>query len=451
MNKKLKNIFIILCVVLGVAALGFGVFLLIGNNTKSDKQLMSESISKSIGSVKNVVSEEVSSLLEDKDATVKLTTDTKFFMNDGYDEQELSLSGDFYFSLKEIYANMKLSQGLDQELNFEALYKDNKFYHKIKDVYSRFYYMDAELNAELESNTSDIDYYVLFDYVSDVLTEQLEEKELTKEEDDTITLGGTEYTVNKLVAKFTEKDLAEIAKNLITKIKNDKDLYNSIIEAYESVNAELDSEEQVDIEEEINSLLAELDEVLAEADDKETLFKYTVYLDGEDVVSAVITLILDPEESSQNVNIGINTYENKDDNEVLEYYVSLMGIKFASVKFESVSDSETKLSAQVYQMIEVEGTIKETDNESKISLKAFMTVDEEVEILSLDMTATEVKEDKEYNLDLDFEFNYEEVEVSLTSENTVEVVDAIPEIDLSDAADISEMTEEERQFLEQFM
>lgn len=451
MNKKLKNIFIILCVVLGVAALGFGVFLLIGNNTKSDKQLMSESISKSIGSVKNVVSEEVSSLLEDKDATVKLTTDTKFFMNDGYDEQELSLSGDFYFSLKEIYANMKLSQGLDQELNFEALYKDNKFYHKIKDVYSRFYYMDVELNAELESNTSDIDYYVLFDYVSDVLTEQLEEKELTKEEDDTITLGGTEYTVNKLVAKFTEKDLAEIAKNLITKIKNDKDLYNSIIEAYESVNAELDSEEQVDIEEEINSLLAELDEVLAEADDKETLFKYTVYLDGEDVVSAVITLILDPEESSQNVNIGINTYENKDDNEVLEYYVSLMGIKFASVKFESVSDSETKLSAQVYQMIEVEGTIKETDNESKISLKAFMTVDEEVEILSLDMTATEVKEDKEYNLDLDFEFNYEEVEVSLTSENTVEVVDAIPEIDLSDAADISEMTEEERQFLEQFM
>ena len=78
----------------------------------------------------------------------------------------------------------------------------------------------------------------------------------------------------------------------------------------------------------------ELNAAVKEADDKETLFKYTIYLDGEEVLSAVIAIIMDPEESSQSINLGINTYENKDDNDVVEYYISTFGIKLANVKFE---------------------------------------------------------------------------------------------------------------------
>lgn len=452
MNKKLKNTIVILCVVLGVVALGVGTFLLLSGSPKSDKELITESISKSIGSVKEKLSGEVSSLLKDKDAIVKLTTDTSFSMNDGYDNQEMSLKGDLYVSLKEIYANLKLAQGVEEELNLEMLYKDNKLYHKVKDVYSRFYYMDAELDLELEENKSDIDYFVLFNYLSDSLTEQFNDKELTKDDEATITLGGKEFDVNKLTAKFTEKDLIEIAQTLLEKIKNDKELYNSIIESYESVNAELPSDEQIDIENELNTLIEELNEAHKEADDKETLFKYTVYLDGEDVLSAVITIITDPEESSQSISLGINTYENKDKNDVVEYYVSVFGIKLVTAKFESTSDTETKISASVYQMIKAEGTFKNTDKETSLSLKVKMTAyEEEMEILSLEMSSKEVKEDKEYDLNLNVLVDYDEIKIDLKSSNTFEIVESIPEVDLSDAADVSEMTDEEKQFLELFM
>ena len=150
MNKRLKNTIIILCVVLGVVALGVGTFLLLSGSPKSDKELITESISKRIGSVKESLSDEISNLFEDKNAIVKLATDTKLSMNDGYDNQEVAFQGDFYVSLKEIYANMKLAQGLEEELNVEMLFKDNKFYHKVKDVYSRFYYTDAEIPAQLK-------------------------------------------------------------------------------------------------------------------------------------------------------------------------------------------------------------------------------------------------------------------------------------------------------------
>ena len=134
MNKKLKNTIVILCVVLGVVALGVGTFLLLSGSPKSDKELITESISKSIGSVKESLSGEISNLFEDKNAIVKLTTDTKLSMNDGYDNQDLAFQGDFYVSLKEIYANMKLAQGLEEELNVEMLFKDKRYYLTIKNV-----------------------------------------------------------------------------------------------------------------------------------------------------------------------------------------------------------------------------------------------------------------------------------------------------------------------------
>ncbi|MBO5375736.1 MAG: hypothetical protein J6A52_02685 [Bacilli bacterium] len=452
MNKKLKNTIIILCVVLGVVALGVGTFLLLSGSPKSDKELITESISKSIGSVKESLSGEISNLFEDKNAIVKLTTDTKLSMNDGYDNQDLAFQGDFYVSLKEIYANMKLAQGLEEELNVEMLFKDNKFYHKVKDVYSRFYYTDAELNVELETNKSDMDFLVVLNYLSDSLTEQFNDKELTKDDEATITLGGKEFEVNKLTAKFTEKDLLEIVQSLINKIKNDKEFYNSIIDAYETVNAELPTDEQIDIEKELNSLIDELKEAVKEADDKETLFKYTVYLDGEDILSAVITVILDPEESMQNISLGINTYENKDKNDVLEYYVSMAGIKLATMKFESINDNETNISAQVYQMLNVDGKLKESDKESTLNLKVKINAgEEEIEVLSLDMATKEVEKDKKYDFNFNVLVNYDEMKIDLKSSNTFEEVKSIPEVDLTDAADISEMTEEEKQFLELFM
>jgi len=452
MEKKTRNIIFIGVAVLLLVLAAVLIFLFI-NPKKTNKELIADHFEKAFGKIETVVKDgELAQYIEkfDEDTVLKITSDTKVVVDEyDYGEETLDFDLELYSHGTEgVYAQI-LSELEDENLDLEFLldYKNSRLYHKLNDVYSRFYYQDfselgfdfSDFEASLEEELPELDFdpNLLFDYFVETFNETVKD-EMVESEEKEIKLGGEKYTVEKITAKFTEKDLYEMLKLYVKKLSKDKKLMEALSDyLYETTGEEF----------EIDDLIDEIDDMIDEADDKSTLFKYSMCLYKGDVVSNEFVVSIESDEQDVDIKLVMNTYENKDKNDVEEVYLSLMGIKMISFEIEHKNENDFDFEFSIYSSMDVKGSFEADDNDFNLKVKGNIMNEydedsEKTEFLNLSLEGKEDGKDK-YKLNLDLHFDLDDVVLDVDSKNTVSIEDKMPKIDLSDAADVSEMTDDE--------
>jgi len=453
MKKNVKTILTCIFAVIGLVALGIGLFMMLSPKT-TNKEIFTDALEKTI--LKLGKKEDASNndfLLPEafykEDAIIQLVTNNKIDMIDGEEAESFTLDGNIYSTNNKIYAEAKALNGLEKILDIEAFLEENKLYHKINDEYSRFYYTELDL-VELTEQFSnmeklDVDFSVILDDLVKSIISEVKEDKLTKEEK-TITLGGQEFTADKVVATFTEKDAYKILKNFIVKLENNDDVKVLLEELTKnSKDANINFDE----------LIAELDNLIDSADDKEKLFNYGVYLYGEDVLSSEIAISIESDDVDLTLKFVVNNYENEKGYNSTEAYISAMGLKIVGLEFHEVSEAKTDVRMYIFNTMEIKGSIQNKENNLSVKLNGTMEVPEDdgtttkQDILELDLEGTEVSEE-EYDINLAISFDYEGAALELESLNKYSIIEEMPEVDLSNSKPIEDMPEKEKEVYDMF-
>ena len=118
-------------------------------------------------------------------------------------------------SSKELYFNGELIDKENNKVSLDSIWKNNKIYFKIKDVFDDYYYTNLDYINIFEK--VNIKYDVLLDCVLKSVEEYLKETEF-KTSDEKIDVNGKKITVTKTSLVMTEKGLTEIAISVINNI-----------------------------------------------------------------------------------------------------------------------------------------------------------------------------------------------------------------------------------------
>ena len=439
MGRKVKNILIILFVIIGIASISVGVVLML---QPSDKELFTESFKKNFNNVSDVEKDNdfvLGNILDLKeDLKIKLTTDTSI-------ESLLdtaSIKGDFYLDnyAQKLYTTFDVTSNLEK-YSVEAILKDSKLYHIIKDVYSKYYYTEVDLFSDDDTNDEvNIDFTVILDYLEEAVIEHVNNDNLTIE-DKKITLGDENFNAKKYTVNFTQKDVISILKSIVDKVKDNKELYNYLSELFTTATSG----------DNLDSYISMLDEMLENSDDTDTFISYIMYSDGDDVISNEVAISIESEESTVTLRFTINSYENKSGYNNFEIYLSAMGIKVFSFEILGTSDTKSNISMNILNSLNVEGTLESSDSKFNLVLNGsipetttddFSASTELKEFLSLDLLVEEAVENKEYNINLLLDLSTDE-KVNINSVNKLLIGEEVPDIDVSNSADMTEMTDAE--------
>ena len=234
MNKKLKTTLIICLIIIGVAAIGVGMFFLF---KPSDKKILTNHVETSFKNLKESSKEFIKGLNNETFTTGKVTTNTT--MNSG--ESKLEYLGDIYFSSDEkMYANITIARdNIKKEI--EKYVEGNKEYTKIKGILDNFYYEDLVDDTQIDPKLAEgisAQVEVVFDYLTDTIVDKINQKEVSVEKVKK-TFDGTEYDTKKVKVSFTEKDIVEIIIDVLKKVKDNKELSELIayaIKNYEELD-----------------------------------------------------------------------------------------------------------------------------------------------------------------------------------------------------------------------
>lgn len=438
MGRKVKKILIGLFVIIGVIAISVGVVLML---QPSDREIFTESFKKNFNSIKNIQKDNdfvlgsISDLKED--LKVKLSTDTSI-------ESLLdtaSIKGDFYLDsyAQKLYTTFDVESNLEK-YSIEAVLKDSKLYHMIKDVYSKYYYTEVDLFSDTNNDEVNIDFTVVFDYLEEAIIDCVTDDNLTVE-DKKITLGDETVNTKKYTVDFTQKDVVNILKSIASKLKNNKELYDYLSTLFTtSTNGES-----------LDEYISMLDDMLKDSDDTDTFISYVMYLDGEDVVSNEVAINIKSEENTVTLRFTINSYENKSGYNNFEIYLSAMGIKVFSFELLGTSDTKYDISMNILNSLSIEGTLESSSSKFNLVLEGNMPESalddsppsaELKEFLSLDLLVEEVTKNEEYNINLILKLSGDE-DIQFSSTNKLLIGEEVPDIDVSDSADMVEMTDAE--------
>ena len=194
-----------------------------------------------------------------------------------------------------------------------------------------------------------------------------------------------------------------------------------------------------------------LDEMLENSDDTDTFISYIMYSDGDDVISNEVAISIESEESTVTLRFTINSYENKSGYNNFEIYLSAMGIKVFSFEILGTSDTKSNISMNILNSLNVEGTLESSDSKFNLVLNGsipetttddFSASTELKEFLSLDLLVEEAVENKEYNINLLLDLSTDE-KVNINSVNKLLIGEEVPDIDVSNSAVMTEMTDAE--------
>lgn len=438
MGRKVKKILIGLFVIIGVIGISVGVVLML---QPSDREIFTESFKKNFNSIKNIQKDNdfvlgsISDLKED--LKVKLSTDTSI-------ESLLdtaSIKGDFYLDsyAQKLYTTFDVESNLEK-YSIEAVLKDSKLYHMIKDVYSKYYYTEVDLFSDTNNDEVNIDFTVVFDYLEEAIIDCVTDDNLTVE-DKKITLGDETVNTKKYTVDFTQKDVVNILKSIASKLKNNKELYDYLSTLFTtSTNGES-----------LDEYISMLDDMLKDSDDTDTFISYVMYLDGEDVVSNEVAINIKSEENTVTLRFTINSYENKSGYNNFEIYLSAMGIKVFSFELLGTSDTKYDISMNILNSLSIEGTLESSSSKFNLVLEGNMPESalddssssaELKEFLSLDLLVEEVTKNEEYNINLILKLSGDE-DIQFSSTNKLLIGEEVPDIDVSDSADMVEMTDAE--------
>ncbi len=452
--KKKKTLLVVIIVVVFLLVAGLLVWFLWPK--KSNKEIFTDAIKSSLGfdQVTTLDDDELSEYQDYfKDKMIKLAIDGYAVMAGERSSDKL----DLYYGKDQMYLSVE-EKDTTGNTGLRAVLKDKKLYFTLVDILSKYYYVDVE-NFQMPTVSKEDS--AVASKITDLLEESffdtIENKKV-ETESTKISINKKEYSVKKYSYDYTGVDLYNAINNFVKGIKNDKEIYNElnkVIESFQERDMELD-----DILDAITSETA----VLKDYTNK--LFTYTVYLDGSDVISTVITVSISQEQISIPLSFTMNNVKN---NGLLfkEMYLSTMGQRMFSAKYEETSEENANMSFAIMGEDIITGYVKRTDSKFKFRIEAtdvfgsmlsgnyFFAMDEDM----YDMDEVDV--DFYFDIDLDkskdgvngkikAEFSVDDEALILDYDVKTEEVSEMPSVDLSGSAPYEEMTEEDKKALEKF-
>ena len=318
--KKKKTLLVVIIVAIFLLVAGLLVWFLWPK--KSNKEIFTDAIKNSFG-LNTTIDEDAIGEYEDyfKDKILKLNINGYAAMAGERSANNI----DLYYGKQQMY--LSLDESVDGEkVGVEAVLKENKLYFTLTNILSKYYYVDIESgNIEVKDDKA-------MDKLADLLDESLfgmiDDKNVVTESAE-ITINKVEYKVKKYSYDYTGTDLYNAINNLVKGIKNDKELYDALDKAFSSIE-----EATVTLDDVLDLVLSESEELKSYT---KKLFTYTVYLDGSDVISTVISVVIPQESMNIPISLTMNNVENKG-LVYKEMSVSTMGQKIYNAKYEETSE-----------------------------------------------------------------------------------------------------------------
>lgn len=411
-KKKTWLIFVIVAFVLIV----LGVLLFFFWPKKSNKEIYTEAIKQSIGitSANKDIITDYQKMLENR--ILKLTFDGDFTV-DGKNEKE---NVELYLGKKQMYGLFNIDT-LEKKINLETLFKDEKLYFTVKDVLSKYYFIEkSALDITSSQDDLELDTEKLVELLDDTLYETIDNKDVVKDESE-ITINDKKYNADKYSYSFTGTYFYNVVDQFVGKVKKDKDLYSQLKKIVEASG-------EGTIDEYLNSLVEEAKDLK----EVEKLFTYTIYLYKDEVVSTVVSL--DIEELPVSLVVNDITVDGK---VYKQAYVSAMGSRVIECVVNQTSETNLDVVLSAMQQEILKGNI--TKNGNDLTFKLNIGTDEETQMViegnfkyvnEFDATGT-----------IKMESDGEKVEYNVKVEEAKE----IPQVDVSDSAPYDEMTDLEKE------
>ncbi len=435
---KNKKVVIISCIVGAIAIVAGILLIVLTSSKKSNKELFTEAVGKSLGFVTNT--EDVANAAE---STIKEVHDKisnqiyKLTLTGNVTNGEAcfsKLDGTMYVGQDQFYVTTSINQN-DTLYNLEGVLKDEKFYFYVKDVLSKFYYI--ENLADVVGSTDDSKIInKIFDYLVESFDETIVEENV-KTDTVELTINGKTYKTDQYGYTFSRNSLYPMITKFANKVKNDSDILAYLNKSLKDndvsgleVNSEISKEEFGQM----------IDELLKYAEEVKTLgniFSYNVYMYDDEVVSRQITVNIPSEQG--NVPIKIADFKVTENGK--GYYklsVSAMGMEVGCLEVKQLNDNEANISVTSMGQELMKGSVVNNSNGIKVTL----TSTDEYSNFSFELL---INNDGTGSLVMNSE------EQKMTMNYKVEAVDKIPEVDLANSEPYSEMPEEEKAALQEFL
>ena len=432
MGKKKGLIFAIVGVVLIIAA----VLTIVLWPKKSAKEVYTDAIKTSLGfsklSSNDETIEKYKKILNDH--IIKMTLQTSGVNNEeGAQYHNFNELIDAYFGKNNLY--LKMDSTLDGTMNsLEYIYKNDKFYMFIKDVFSKYYYVDfsGSNDSRLLLN---IDYEDIVNKLVDSLVDEIKEDKIVKESAD-VSINGKTYSAKKYSYTFTGEYLYNATKSFITKVRNDKDLYNKLNDLLNSyVN-----DKTITLDDVFDRLI-NMSESFKELGN---LFTHSVYMDGSDVISTDLILNFNFTEQSIPITFGLTVNNVVENGKAFrEVYVSAMGQKLIDIVINQTSDTNYDIKFSVSGQEMIKGNITKNDKNVKLILNGTDLLPNK---LKLEINI-EVKSDYEIVGNIEYTFGNSNATYKFATEEVKE----IPEVDVSNSAPREEMSDAEREAMDSLL
>lgn len=324
-----------------------------------------------------------------------------------------------------------------EQVNLSSLIQDNKMYIYEKNILSRWYYVDLKEAMDNSNGSFNIEAYAKYakyvekaeQYLFDALADQINSKNLVDEKAD-LTINGKKYSTTKYSYAFTGTDLSEVIKAFIGKIRNDKEITKELNDLLQSVDLKQDItlDEMFDVIVDQSASLKQLEKV----------FTYTIYLNNKDeVISTEVSI-----DTPMGAMILGFTLVEENGRSFGQISASGMGQKLFELTLNQVDDKNVDIRASVLGQEMVTGKITASDNNIKFKISGTKNFPEE---LDFEMNLNLVSE-----LEMNGTITYNMGGYIGNYNIRVEEVDEFPQVDISNSAPYSEMTEEEKAGLRRF-
>lgn len=432
MGKKKGLIFTITGVVLILAA----VLTIVLWPKKSAKEVYTDAIKTSLNfsklSSNDKTIEEYKRILNDH--IIKMT-----FQDSGVNNEEDAQYHNFdelieaYLGKNNLY--LKMDSTLDGTLSsLEYLYKDNKFYMFIKDVFSKYYYIDYAGSNDSRFMIN-IDYEDVANKFIDSLVDEIKDDKIVKESAD-VTINGKTYSTDKYSYTFTGEYLYNATKSFITKIRNDKELYNKFNDLFKS----FENENGMTLDDAFDALINMSESFKALGD----IFTHSAYIDDEDIISTEMILNFNFGGQGMPMTFGFTINSIMENGKQFrEVFVSAMGQKLYDVVLNQTSDTNTDIKVNIVGQEMIKGNVTKSDKNIKMVLNGTELFPKELKLEA----NIEAKSDYEIVGNIE----YINGESHATYKFATEEVQEAPEVDVSNSAPREEMTDAEKEAMDALM
>lgn len=342
-------------------------------------------------------------------------------------DTSLGLNIDLYSNLKakKYYIEGALEEATATISGF-LLLQDNKVYFTLKNFFENIYYTEYQIPDATQLENIEENANKIVDYLKKSLLDNIKDNDFSSS-NEKISLNGKDYDTKKIVLEISQEKALAIEKSFFNSIKTDQDLVHFL--------AQLTGVSDDDMKASINDALVKLQE----AEVSNQSLYYAIYVKNNKALRHELY-------SDNKSSFILNCYENSYKQQTIELQMKSDNLILTTFKFEAKNETEGNISILSDNM-SITGTYNK--GESKITINLTASTDDEGEQIKLTYEMDTVKINEVYKLNITLDIP--SAELTITSNNTIDLTKDIPTIDVSKSLDVNNMSAEDQEIIQQLM